>query len=658
MISHKATIHARETNVAGVRDLRDVVALEAQPLAARALPANSYRMIESTARRDPHAPALSFFLSIERHTRPHTLSYSALLARITQAANLFRSLGVKRRDVVAFLLPNLPETHLVIWGAETAGVAFAINPQLEVEALASLLGAAKAKVLVTLAPTPGADLWPKATEAARLTPSIETILTVNLAPYAGTIGGLALRLKAASTPRRIGAIRVADFMAGLSAQRADKLDFPEPRYEDIASYFCTGGTTGLPKIARRTHRCEVFDAWAMSVFTDGFSTGRTIFAGLPLFHVNGQLVTGLAAFSTGAHVLIGTPQGYRGAGVLKRFWELVETHRLHGLSGVPTVYSTLLQTPVAGRDISSLKLALCGAAPLPVQLFDNFKALTGVEILEGYGLTEGGCASSVNPPEGGKRIGSVGLRLPYQDMRVLILDDAGRYLRDAAVDEIGVLAICGPNLFEGYLDPRHNEGLWIDRQGERWLNTGDLARQDQDGYFWLTGRRKELIIRGGHNIDPKQIEEALSRHPAVAMAAAIGRPDAHAGEVPVVYVEPRPGQSVTPQILAAFAAEHISERSAHPKAIHIVAQLPLTAVGKIFKPALVAREIEDVIKGLADQLGVRLTQLNVAPDATRGLLARFAGENAAELETALGAYAFAWERVEDVAAPSALESVR
>jgi len=630
--------------VAGVRDLSDVIALEATPLLERGLPVNSYRMIEAGARIEPAAPALSFFLSIKDHAKPHRWSYAALLERITQTANLLRRLGVKRGDVVAYLRPNLPETHLAIWGAETAGVAFAVNPQLEPEALATLLNAAKAKVLVTLAPTPGVDLWDKAAKAARLAPLLETILTVSLAPYADAVRGLMLKLRARTAPRRLGRIRVADFTRSVSRQRADALEFPEPAPEDIASYFCTGGTTGLPKIARRTHRCEVFDAWAMSTFTEGFSTGRTIFAGLPLFHVNGQLVTGLAAFSTGAHVLIGTPQGYRGPGVLQRFWELVETHRLDGFSGVPTVYSTLLRTPLDGRDISSLKLAMCGAAPLPVQLFESFKALTGLEILEGYGLTEGGCTSSVNPPGGEKRVGSVGLRLPYQQMRTLVLDQDGRFERDAETDEIGVLAICGPNVFEGYLDRRHDERLWVERHGERWLNTGDLARQDRDGYFWLTGRRKELIIRGGHNIDPKQIEEVLARHPAVALAAAVGRPDAHAGEVPVAYVELKPGCSADPQDLATFAADHIPERPAHPKAIIILDQLPLTAVGKIFKPALVAREIEGVIRGLAAELGVRLVGLEVGPDPTRGLLARFDADAADGLEAALGAYAFAWER--------------
>jgi fatty-acyl-CoA synthase len=162
--------------------------------------------------------------------------------------------------------------------------------------------------------------------------------------------------------------------------------------------------------------------------------------------------------------------------------------------------------------------------------------------------------SSVNPSAGESRAGSIGLRIPYQQMIAAILDDAGQFVRKAETNEIGSILVHGPNVFRGYLDPRHNAGLWVEIAGARWLNTGDLGRQDGDGYFWLTGRRKELIIRGGHNIDPKMIEEALQEHPAVALVAAIGRPDAYAGEVPVAFVELKPADSATEQELLDFAA--------------------------------------------------------------------------------------------------------
>ena len=156
-------------------------------------------------------------------------------------------------------------------------------------------------------------------------------------------------------------------------------------------------------------------------------------------------------------------------------------------------------------------------------------------------------------------------------------------------------------MFAGYLDPQQNKDLWIDIEGSRWLNTGDLGRQDGLGYFWLAGRRKELIIRGGHNIDPKLIEDALSKHPAVAMAAAVGSPDAYAGEVPVAYVQPKPGVAVSDQELMDFAAAHVPERAAIPKLVKIMPSLPVTAIGKIFKPALQQREIEAAVRGEADR---------------------------------------------------------
>ena len=275
------------------------------------------------------------------------------------------------------------------------------------------------------------------------------------------------------------------------------------------------------------------------------------------------------------------------------------------------------------------------------ELFREFERRTGVKILEGYGLTEGACVSSINPPHGERRIGSIGIRIAYQNMRAVLLDDSGEYLRDADVDETGLITISGPNLFEGYLEERHNQGLWIDIDGQRWLNTGDLGRQDAQGYFWLTGRKKELIIRGGHNIDPKQIEEALQAHPAVALAAAIGSPDAYSGEVPVAYVQLRPGHTCNAEELESFAQLNISERAAVPKRIEILETLPLTAVGKIFKPALQQREIARVVQQEVEHLCLQEIAVDVVQDGRRGLVACIrAGADEENLARLLGRYSF------------------
>lgn len=625
-----------------VKTLADIEALERVPLSERNLPASTYAALQQCSAANADKPALSFLLDANRFRQTHDWTYGQLFADITRAANAFHTLGIGPQDVVAFILPNLPETHFTIWGGEAAGIVMAINPLLEAAQIAELLRAAKAKVVVTLAPTPGADLWPKLSGQLDSLSSIREIVWVSMVPYVNPLARLALGWMAARERRRHPQRRIHDLRSLMRREPAEHLrSGRQIRAEESSSYFCTGGTTGLPKIAVRSHGSEVFNAWAMAANMAPREPGQVFFCGLPLFHVNGQLVTGLMPWTHGDRVIIGTPQGYRGEGVIANFWALVEHFGINFFSGVPTAYSALLQQPVAGRDLSSLQYALCGAAPMPVELFRTFEAQIGVRILEGYGLTEGACVSSVNPPDGERLVGSIGLRLAYQQMRAVILDEAGTYVRDAQADEIGVIAIHGPNLFRGYQDDGHNHGIWLNIDGQRWLNTGDLGRMDARGYFWLTGRKKELIIRGGHNIDPKQIEEALQGHPAVALCAAVGSPDAHAGEVPVAYVQLKQNASASSEELLAYARQHIPERAALPKRIDIIDALPVTPVGKIFKPALLQIEIAKVIEHEAAQGGLGGVELDIRQDSRRGLVAFIrAGANRQALEQRLGKFTF------------------
>ncbi|HKN28748.1 MAG TPA: acyl-CoA synthetase [Roseiarcus sp.] len=557
--------------------------------------------------------------------------------------------GVASDRPVAFVLPNLPETHFTIWGGEAAGAALAINPMLEAKQIADLMRTARASVLVTLAPALNPKGWSGLAAELASPPDLKAIAFVDMADYldGGTREAARASIEDAAACSPVKVVNLRQAMREMPSDRllADR----EIRPDDISSYFCTGGTTGAPKIAVQTHRNEVFDAWSVTeVFAQPVSTAtetdgspRTILCGLPLFHVNGQHVTGLQPWMRGDHVVLATPEGYRGKNVIARFWEIVARFGVARFSGVPTLYAALLDTPVGDNDLSSLEFAICGAAPMPAALIRAFEAKTGVKILEGYGLTEGACGSSVNPPAGERLAGSIGLPIPYQRMAAVILDGEGRFQRMADVDEVGVIAINGPNVFSGYLDPRHNEGVWIEIDGERWLNTGDLGRRDANGYFWLAGRKKELIIRGGHNIDPKVIEDALQTHPAVAMTAAIGSPDAYAGELPVAYVQPKPGVAVTEAELLEHAARTIAERAAIPKRIKISSSLPTTAVGKLFKPALVELEIEETIRAEAERVGATVASIRVDRDPQRGLRAVVnAAVGADRLKEALDRYAF------------------
>ena len=632
--------------------VEDVLAIESRAPELAGCNISTYALLREGLSQNPDKPALSFFLKSDGYENPFVWSGQQLLACITQTANMFRRLGLRRDDVVAYVLPNLPETHWTAWGAETAGISFAINPLLEAPMMLELMNAARPKFLVTLATTPGSDIWEKVSPILGHVPSLEGVLTIDPMLYLhGERCATSVRSDAEAATARLEGLSVFDFHATLQRAPTEALEFEVPKGDDLASYFCTGGTTGMPKIAMRTHRTEVANALELRAALGAAlaTPGTPIFCGLPLFHVNAQLVTGLLPWSAGCHVVLGAPLGYRMPGLIPNFWKIVEFYKLAWFSGVPTVYSSLLQVPVGDTDISSLRYGVCGAAPMPKELIVRFQQETGVKILEGYGLTEGGCASSINPVEGECRVGSIGLRLPWQGMRVVLLAKTGGYFRDALVGEAGVIVIKGPNLFKGYLNPVHNHGLWLeipdaDGHGEQWLNTGDLGHIDEQGYFWLTGRAKELIIRGGHNIDPKMIEEPMHAHPAVAMAAAVGRPDAHSGEIPVLYVQLRPGATVTEDELMEHARQTVAEKAALPKRIHVVTSLPMTAVGKIFKPALTMAEMESVLREEAAACGVALVHCQAVRDERRGVVLNWAIEgDPTELLARLNKYSFAHE---------------
>ena len=598
--------------IPAIKTLRDIQLIEQTPLAERDLPASTYELIRHSAARQADAPALSFILQGTADEAAYRLSYGQLLGKITQTANAFHRLGLRPGKAVSFLLPNLPHTHFAIWGGEAAGIVNAINPLLDPEHIAELIQASDSELLVTLAPFPGTDLWAKVEGLREQLPTLKAIICVDMANLLPEPQSTAI--KAQRGPLPDGVLDFDELIASCPDDHLESGRVIAP--DDIASYFHTGGTTGTPKLAPHSHGNEVAMAFSMNLVTR-FEPGDVTLCGLPLFHVNGVIVTGLTAFIGGAEVLLATPQGYRNANLISNFWTIIERHKVSFFSGVPTIYAGLLQVPSEGHDLSSLKYALCGAAPMPVELIRQFESKIGLTLIEGYGLTEGTCGSCANPPAGERRPGSIGLPMPYCEVAIKILDEQGNYLREANRNEIGNLCIRGATVFKGYLQSSKNAGIWVDGD---WFNTGDLGRVDADGYIWLTGRSKDLIIRGGHNIDPQMIEEALHKHPAVAMAAAVGKPDEKAGELPVVYVQLKPGAKVSEAELLAHAAEHIPERAAIPKDAWIIDAIPLTAVGKTFKPALRFDAITRVYQAALAELDSRL-RVEVLSDDKRGQVA-------------------------------------
>jgi fatty-acyl-CoA synthase len=415
-----------------------------------------------------------------------------------------------------------------------------------------------------------------------------------------------------------------------------------PSAGDVAALFHTGGTTGTPKLAAHTHANEVSDAWMIAA-TGTMREDSVVFAALPLFHVNALLVTVLAPLFKGLHVVWAGPLGYRDQALLANFWKLVEHHRVSLMSAVPTVYAALAGVPV-DADISSLRHAVVGASPLPHAVRRAFQSATGVQLVEGYGLTEATCASALSLP-GHPRAGSVGQRLPYQQMKVVRVTPGGAWL-DLEPGEVGLLAITGPTVFPGYVTGHGPGGPTIDGLGklrDGWLDTGDLAHLDGDGFVHLTGRAKDLIIRGGHNLDPAEIEDALLAHPAVSGAQAVGRPDIHAGEVPVAYVTLSPGAATTEEELLAWARERVPEQAAAPKTITVLDTIPVTPVGKPFKPALRAEATREAVAEALRQIpGVAGVRGLVEAGAVVAVIQLTDGSDEVRVKETLDRFAITW----------------
>ena len=288
-------------------------------------------------------------------------------------------------------------------------------------------------------------------------------------------------------------------------------------------------------------------------------------------------------------------------------------------------------------------MPIVGAAPLPPAVAAAFEARTGVALCEGYGLTEGTCASALSWPES-PRPGAVGQRLPYQEARAVAVDDATGAWTFLPEGEVGTLVLRGPNIFAGYLVPTES-GTELRTDGklkDDWLDTGDLASVDADGFIRLAGRAKDLIIRGGHNIDPATIEDALMEHPDVTGAAAVGRPDPHSGEVPMAFVTVAAGSRATPAELEGWAADRVPERAAAPRHVEIIAEIPLTAVGKPYKPELCRRAAEQAARAALAETGLSNHVRAVLIDASLEVhVPRSAHDDAAR--DVLSQYAWTWK---------------
>ncbi|MCP4323611.1 MAG: AMP-binding protein [Alteromonadales bacterium] len=507
-----------------------------------------YHYLRDISTKFPKRAALTLVTQLQPEFKHQQQNYSQFFSSMCQSARLVKSLTQTKRPVVSFLLPNIPQAYAIMFGAESIGVANPLNPLLNEESLKNLLELANADVVFALGPNPISNIWQKA-QAAVASMERQPILI----------------------PVMINAEGYITYETQLQSHNNKPL--PEewlPKQDDVASYFHTGGTTGTPKLAKNTHRNQLasIELCHKSLL---MTEQHKVLNGLPLFHVGGAMVNGLSSLCLGMEIVLPTMAGFRDPEVIKHHWKLIEHYSITMSGGIPTSVASMVEVPAADVDISSLKYLIAGGSPVSKALCRDVKRILGLELYTLFGMTE--CAGAVTLPnvDSPNKIGCAGFVRDSPEIRILGAKQPG---------DTGELVIRGDMVFTGYLGEESSPV----RDG--WLHTGDIAYIDEDGYLFITGRIKDLIIRSGHNIDPATIENCLEQHPAVSMAAAVGKPDSYAGELPVVYVQLYSGHEVDAEELMSFTQSNISERPACPKFIKILDELPATAVGKIYKPRL------------------------------------------------------------------------
>lgn len=455
------------------------------------------------------------------------LTNAKFLARVSYAAGRLRQAGVRAGDVVAVKLPNRAELVIALFAAwHLEAAATPINPGLTESEVGYQLADADAAVLV----------------AEETTDGVTVITPAELVQAGPTV----------------------------SAPAA-------PSEDDLALLIYTSGTTGQPKGVELTHRniMSMAQTMASAMAFDADAHGLLI---LPLFHVNGIVVSVLSPLLAGGQATIA------GRFRSQTFFDTIEHVRPTYFSAVPAIYAMLAALPDdVTPDTSSVRFAVCGAAPMPVELIERFESRFGIRIVEGYGLSEGTCASACNPIEGVRKPGTVGPALP--GVTVAVMDAQGNLL---PTGERGEVVVSGPTVMRGYLNrPDETAKTIVDG----WLHTGDIGFLDEDGYLTLVDRAKDMIIRGGENIYPKEIESVMYSHPAVQEAAVVGRADPVYGEVPVAFVALRPATGGGIDDLREYLASRLAKYKM-PVTISAVSELPKNPVGKIDKPALRRRITE------------------------------------------------------------------
>ena len=528
-----------------------------------------------------------------------TRTFAQVKNTADRIANFLASRGIQKGDRVAIFLPNLPHYPAIFFGILKAGaVCVTCNPLYTANELNYQLKDAGAKAVFCM---DHPQFYPTTVEAIKDT-DIETAIICGvksyLPPIKAFIGGLLGKIPKAGNYQP-GHLFFDDVVAGAQPRPPEVEINPA---EDLALIIYTGGTTGVPKGAALAHASFTYDVaaaleWIRLVHEPGGKPEKTRMGGfhtylgvLPWYHSFGLTCAMLSACGTGSSLLC-IPDPRAGNPPFTEVLKAVQKHKPTVMPAVPTIFVAFTNHPLLDQyDLSSIMGCFSGGAPLPPQVCKQFEEKTGAVIFEGYGLSETAPIATVNPtnPEQ-RKIGSIGFPIPGTDVKILDIDTGAKELPPG---EDGEIAICGPQVMQGYWNrPEETEEVFREIDGKRYFLTGDIGHVDEEGYILVTDRKKDLILVGGFNVYPRDVEDILFQHPKVELAAVIGAPDEKSGEVVKAFIQLKPGETATEEEIFDFSKEKMAGYK-RPRQIEFRESLPVSNVGKVLRRVLRDEELK------------------------------------------------------------------
>ncbi|MDY6930546.1 MAG: long-chain fatty acid--CoA ligase [Halobacteriota archaeon] len=511
------------------------------------------------------------------------MTYAELKEKIDTFSYALHELGIKKGDKVAILMPNCPQVVISYLATLRLGAMVVMcNPMYTEDELVHQLNDSETETVITL------DMvmtYPKIENLKDRT-KIKRVIVSDLKEYLpfmlSILFPLARRSELVKVEKGPGIYFFKDLLKEYKDLSSSPIDVDIDPNEDVALLQYTGGTTGLSKAAMLTHKNIISNALqARSWFVNGVDGEEVCMGALPFFHVYGMTIAMNVSLALGGSiVLMPDPRD------IKTLLKGISKYKVTIFPGVPTMYVAINNFPgVEGYNLSTIKSCLSGAAPLPLEVIQKFEKITGGKLVEGYGLTESSPLTHANPLVGKVKIGSIGVAVPDTEMKIVDLLEGEE---EQPVGSEGELIIKGPQVMKGYWKSPDDTRVAL-RDG--WLYTGDIAKMDEDGYTYIVDRKKDMIIAGGYNIYPRDIDEVLFEHPKVLKACAVGIPDQYRGESLKAFVVLKAGEFATEQEIIDFCSERLAKYKV-PKSVEFRDELPETMVGKVLRRALREEEIE------------------------------------------------------------------